>query len=380
MKRVILIVMDGCGAGEAPDAALFNDLDHPATIRHVWEAVGPLALPHLQACGVLAACGVNQLAGNLTSGLGVRYGRLRELSMGKDSVTGHWEMMGVVTKTPFPTYPNGFPPDLVAEFERRIGVGVIGNKPASGTQIIAELGSEHVATGRPILYTSADSVFQVACHEAVVPIDRLYEICQIGRDLCDEPNNVQRVIARPFSGDAETGFKRTERRKDFPLSAPPNLVDQIGDVYGIGPVPELFGGRGFRVVHRTQNNAEHEQALWTAMESAARFIFANFEDFDMLYGHRNDPAGFAGALERFDETLGSLLEKLGPDDLLLLTADHGNDPTTVSTDHSREYVPACVIGYGLQTAPLGDVDGMTALGATVADHLGVEWEVGTKLV
>lgn len=380
MKRVILIVMDGCGAGEAPDAALFNDLDHPATIRHVWEAVGPLALPHLQACGVLAACGVNQLAGNLTSGLGVRYGRLRELSMGKDSVTGHWEMMGVVTKTPFPTYPNGFPADLVAEFERRIGVGVIGNKPASGTQIIAELGSEHVATGRPILYTSADSVFQVACHEAVVPIDRLYEICQIGRDLCDEPNNVQRVIARPFSGDAETGFKRTERRKDFPLSAPPNLVDQIGDVYGIGPVPELFGGRGFRVVHRTQNNAEHEQALWTAMESAARFIFANFEDFDMLYGHRNDPAGFAGALERFDETLGSLLEKLGPDDLLLLTADHGNDPTTVSTDHSREYVPACVIGYGLQTAPLGDVDGMTALGATVADHLGVEWEVGTKLV
>ena len=380
MKRVILIVMDGCGAGEAPDAALFNDLDHPATIRHVWEVVGPLALPHLQACGVLAACGVNQLAGNLTSGLGVRYGRLRELSMGKDSVTGHWEMMGVVTKTPFPTYPNGFPADLVAEFERRIGVGVIGNKPASGTQIIAELGSEHVATGRPILYTSADSVFQVACHEAVVPIDRLYEICQIGRDLCDEPNNVQRVIARPFSGDAETGFKRTERRKDFPLSAPPNLVDQIGDVYGIGPVPELFGGRGFRVVHRTQNNAEHEQALWTAMESAARFIFANFEDFDMLYGHRNDPAGFAGALERFDETLGSLLEKLGPDDLLLLTADHGNDPTTVSTDHSREYVPACVIGYGLQTAPLGDVDGMTALGATIADHLGVEWEVGTKLV
>jgi phosphopentomutase len=380
MKRVILIVMDGCGAGEAPDAALFNDLDHPATIRHVWEAVGPLALPHLQACGVLAACGVNQLAGNLTYGLGVRYGRLRELSMGKDSVTGHWEMMGVVTKIPFPTYPNGFPADLVAEFERRIGVGVIGNKPASGTQIIAELGAEHVATSKPILYTSADSVFQVACHEDVVPIERLYEICRIGRELCDLPNNVQRVIARPFAGDAETGFRRTERRKDFPLSAPPNLVDQIGDVYGIGPVPELFGGRGFRVVHRTQNNAEHEQALWTAMESDARFIYANFEDFDMLYGHRNDPVGFAGALVRFDATLGRVLEKLGPDDLLMLTADHGNDPTTVSTDHSREYVPACIVGYGLQTSALGDVNGMTALGATVAEHLGVKWEVGTKLV
>lgn len=380
MKRVILIVMDGCGAGEAPDAALFNDLDHPATIRHVWEAEGPLALPHLQACGVLAACGVNQLAGNLTSGLGVRYGRLRELSMGKDSVTGHWEMMGVVTKIPFPTYPNGFPADLVLEFERRIGVGVIGNKPASGTQIIAELGAEHVATGKPILYTSADSVFQVACHEDVVPIERLYEICQIGRDLCDVPNNVQRVIARPFSGDTATGFKRTERRKDFPLSAPHNLVDQIGDVYGIGPVPELFGGRGFRVVHRTQNNAEHEQALWTAMESDARLIYANFEDFDMLYGHRNDPTGFAGALERFDATLGRLLEKLGPDDLLMITADHGNDPTTISTDHSREYVPACVIGHGLNTADLGDIDGMTALGATVAEYLGVKWEVGMKLV
>jgi len=380
MKRVILIVMDGCGAGEAPDAALFNDLDHPATIRHVWETVGPLNAPNLQACGLLAAGGVNRPPSEPRQGLGVRYGRLRELSMGKDSVTGHWEMMGIVTETPFPTYPNGFPADLVSEFEKQIGVGVIGNKAASGTQIIDELGAEHVASGKPILYTSADSVFQVACHESIVPLERLYEICRIARELCDLPNNVQRVIARPFIGDQVAGFKRTEHRKDFPLEAPANLVDQVGDVYGIGPVPELFGGRGFRVVKRTQNNSEHALALWSALESDTQFIYANFEDFDMLYGHRNDPKGFGGALERFDITLGQLLELLTPDDLLILTADHGNDPTTVSTDHSREYVPACVIGYGLQATALGDVEGMTALGATVAAHLGVQWPIGQSLI
>jgi len=376
MKRAILIVMDGCGAGEAPDAPIFNDHDHPATIKHVWDTVGPLALPNLEACGFLAACGVDRPAVPFNSGAGVRYGRLRELSMGKDSVTGHWEMMGVVTEKPFPTYPIGFPLELVSEFERRIGVGVIGNKPASGTHIIAELGAEHVATGKPILYTSADSVFQVACHEKVIPIERLYEICRIGREICVAPNNIQRVIARPFEGDEANGFSRTGNRKDFPLESPPNLVDLIGDVYGIGPVPELFGGRGFRAVHRSQNNAEHEQALWKALASDARFIYANFEDFDMLYGHRNDPTGFAGALVRFDQTLGDLLDRLAPDDLLILTADHGNDPTTISTDHSREYVPICVIGRGQPSKSLGDLEGMTTLGATVAAHLGVRWPIG----
>jgi len=379
MKRVILIVMDGCGAGEAPDAPLFNDSDHPATIRHVWEKAGPLNTPNLLACGFLAACKVGEPTGVPREGFGVRYGRLRELSMGKDSVTGHWEMMGILTEKPFPTYPHGFPKDLVEAFESRIGVGILGNKAASGTEIIAELGAEHVRTGKPIVYTSADSVFQVACHEHVVPIERLYEICQIGREVCASPNNVQRVIARPFEGEATHGFTRTGRRRDFPLEAPPNLVDQIGDVYGIGPVPELFGGRGFRPVHRSQNNVEHEQALWVALASDARFIYANFEDFDMLFGHRNDPVGFAGALVRFDQTLGSLLERLTADDLLLLTADHGNDPTTASTDHSREYVPICAIGASLTSKALRDIDGMTALGATVAVHLGIDWKVGTPV-
>jgi phosphopentomutase len=371
MKRAIVIVLDGCGAGAAPDAAAFGDGPNVATVRNVVEAAGGIDAPLLTELGFLAACGVGEAT--------ARHGRLRPLSMGKDSVTGHWEMMGAVVERPFPTYPNGFPADLVAEFERRIGTPVLGNRPASGTAIIAELGEEHVRTGRPILYTSADSVFQVAAHEAVVPIDRLYEMCRIGRELCVPPNDVQRVIARPFEG--ETGaYRRTERRKDFPLPAPANLVDEIGDVLGIGVIPELFDGRGFRAVRRTQSNAEHEKALFAALDARdARFVFANFEDFDMLYGHRNDPAGFARCLERFDQTLAGVRERLTEDDLLILTADHGNDPTDASTDHSREYVP-----YTLWTrsGPTGrrNAEGMACVGRTVAAHLGVPWTVGQSLL
>ncbi len=371
--------MDGCGAGEAPDAAAFGDTDHPATIKHVWEAVGGFKTPTLAGLGFLNACGINPSALQPLSP-SARYGRLRELSQGKDSVTGHWEMMGILTEKPFPTYANGFPADLVAQFEARIGRKVLGNKAASGTKIIEELGAEHVDTGRPILYTSADSVFQVAAHEAVVPLDQLYEWCRIGREICIEPNNVQRVIARPFVGDKSKGFTRTEHRKDFPLPAPPSLIDEIGDVYGIGVIPELFGGRGFRPVKRTQNNVQHEKALDEALKSDARFIFANFEDFDMLYGHRNDAPGFARALEVFDAYLSTVVDRLQPEDILLLTADHGNDPTSPSTDHSREYVPVVVAGPGVGGKALGDVDGMTALGATVAAHLRVDWPVGKSLI
>lgn len=373
MKRAIVIVLDGCGAGEAPDAPAFGDHDHPSTIKHVWEAVGGFDAPTLASVGFLDACGIS----DHRPGEDAAWGRLRELSMGKDSVTGHWEMMGVVTERPFPTYPNGFPAGLIEEFEARIGTRILGNKAASGTAIIDELGPEHEKTGQPIVYTSADSVFQIATHEEVVPIERLYEMCRIAREICVPPNDLQRVIARPFVGDASTGYKRTERRKDFPVPPPPNLVDRIGDVFGIGVVPELFGGRGFRPVRRTQSNAEHKEMLSQALESDARFIFANFEDFDMLYGHRNDPIGFARALEAFDPVLRDLLARLTPDDLLLITADHGNDPTSPSTDHSREYVPVCMIGAGFRS--LGDVEGMTAIGATVAKHLGIQWSVGIPL-
>ncbi|MBS1724480.1 MAG: phosphopentomutase [Armatimonadetes bacterium] len=369
--RAIVVVLDGVGAGEAPDAAAFGDLDNPSTIRHVWDAVGGFKAPALEKAGFLAAGGV----GKAPNG---RYGRLRELSQGKDSVTGHWEMMGVVTEKAFPTYPEGFPIPLIKNFEKAIGTQSLGNCAASGTEIINRLGDLHHDTGFPIVYTSADSVFQIACHEEVVPVEKLYDWCRIARKLCVAPNNVQRVIARPFIGKPG-GYARTQHRKDFPLPAPPNLVDKIGDVFGIGVVPELFDGRGFRAVKRTQNNAEHEGMLWEAMQSDARFIFANFEDTDMLYGHRNDPIGFAKCLERFDQTLQGILERMTPADLLLLTADHGNDPTTASTDHSREYVPVAVLGSGARPAQLGDVEGMTAIGATVARHLGVDWKVGTPL-
>lgn len=391
MRRAIVIVLDGCGAGEAPDADKFGD-QGSATIKHVWEAVGGLHAPNLAGCGFLSACGIKEISGLLglekdaqpigpTATLRARYGRLRELSIGgKDSVTGHWEMMGIITTEPFPTYPNGFPPDLIQAFEKQIGTHILGNKPASGTAIIAELGAEHMKTGFPIVYTSADSVFQIACHQEVVPLPRLYEMCGIARRLCVPPNGVQRVIARPFIGDPESGFTRTEGRQDYPMEPPPNLCDKVGDVYGVGVVPSLFAGRGFRQTKRTQSNAEHAVALDEALQSDARFIFANFEDFDMLYGHRNDPQGFAKALEVFDATLGALLTQLTPDDLLILTADHGNDPTTPSTDHSREFVPACVIGQTITPKPYGDVDGMTAVGATVAAWIGIDWKIGTDLL
>jgi phosphopentomutase len=374
MKRAIVIVLDGCGAGEAPDADAFNDHDHPSTLLHVWEAAGGFEARNLAACGYLAAGGIPR---NPDSG--ARYGRLREISMGKDSVTGHWEMMGIHTEHAFPTYPNGFPIPLIKAFESEIGTQTIGNRAASGTAIIQDLGALHMDTGFPIVYTSADSVFQIACHESVVPIEKLYEYCRIARRLCQAPDNIQRVIARPFVGDAKSGFTRTGRRKDFPFPAPPNLIDVIGDVYGVGVVPELFDGRGFRRSKRTQSNAEHEIALEEAMKSDARFIFGNFEDFDMLYGHRNDPLGFAKALERFDQALSGIKSRMTSEDILILTADHGNDPTTESTDHSREFVPVALIG-----APsgkrLGDVEGMMAVGATVAAHLGVDWKVGTNLL
>lgn len=362
-----MIVLDGCGAGAAPDAAEFGDHDGPSTVKHVWERAGGIDAPALIEAGFFAACGVGE------GPSGARYGRLRPLGCGKDSVTGHWEMMGAVVSSPFPTYPSGFPPSLIRTFEKAIGRQTIGNVAASGTAIIEDLGPLHQETGMPIVYTSADSVFQIACHEEVVLVEELYSMCRAARELLVVPDNVQRVIARPFVGSAGA-YRRTERRRDFPLSPPPNLVDAIGGVYGVGVVPELFDGRGFIQTRRTQNNAEHWASLREAMSSSSRFVFANFEDFDMLYGHRNDPAGFAQCFEDFDRSFTEFRDALGPEDLLILTADHGNDPTDASTDHSREYVPAALIGPGCSAADLGDVNGLASIGATVAAHLGLTWE------
>ena len=369
MPRAILLVMDGCGAGAAPDAAAFGDTHAPSTLKHVFEAA-PFQAPTLARLGLLTAAGIPSKPSE------GRWGRLRPMSQGgKDSVTGHWEMAGIRETERFPTYPDGFPNDLVSEFERRIGIEVLGNRAASGTEILAELGEEHRRTGKPILYTSADSVFQVAAHEAVVPVERLYEWCEIGRMM----SPVQRVIARPFVGESGR-YTRTERRKDWPLVPPPNLIDAIGGVRGIGVVPELFGGRGFLSGPRTQSNEEHGAALIAALDEDARFVWANFEDFDMKYGHRSDPEGFARCLEAFDAYLADFLPRLQDDDLLILTADHGNDPTDDSTDHTREFAPVVVWSPGMPSQALGDVDGYDAAGATVAAWLGVDWESGERLV
>ncbi len=374
MRRAIILVLDGVGAGEAPDASAFGDADHPSTLAHVQASAGPIEAPLLASLGFLAAGAV----GGPPAGTGdAAFGRLQPLSKGgKDSVTGHWEMMGIQVDTPFPTYPHGFPPALIAEFEQLAGVDTLGNKPASGTQIIDELGPEHLATGKPIVYTSADSVFQIACHESIVPIERLYELCRIARDLCVGEFGVQRVIARPFEG-GPGAFRRTERRRDFPLPPPTCIVDEVvaftgKPVFGIGVVPELFGGRGFLQVRRTQNNAEHWELFDEAIASEAPFIFANFEDFDMRFGHRNDPDGFARCLEVFDRELAVRLDALDDQTLLILTADHGNDPTTESTDHSREFVPFVCYrpGTGLRMS-IGDLPGFAHVGETVRRHLGL---------
>jgi phosphopentomutase len=309
------------------------------------------------------------------------YGRMREASPGKDTVTGHWEMAGVVLPHPFPTYPNGFPPEIIAAFETAIGTKTLGNVPASGTVIIQQLGVEHVRTGYPIVYTSADSVFQIAMHETVIPIERQYEICAIARRLLTGKDAVGRVICRPFAGGEEEmrgngevrkwgngwsvttfphfpssptpAFTRTERRKDFPVTPPPTVLDELQAsgraVHAIGKIYEIFNGRGITTWAHTTNNPDHIAALHAAVQSDdSPLIFANLEDFDMLYGHRNNPQGMATALEAWDDALSSLLAALRPGDLFLITADHGNDPTTTSTDHSREYPFLLAYGPGLK--------------------------------
>jgi phosphopentomutase len=373
-NRAIVIVLDGVGAGVAPDAKEFGDPHEPSTLAHVWQTSDGFEAPRLSALGFLAAGGILPIAPHSDVRGKAQWGRLKPLSKGgKDSVTGHWEMMGIVLDESFPTYPSGFPIQLIKAFEAEIGTQTLGNRPASGTAIIEELGPLHQETGFPIVYTSADSVFQIACHEEVVPIGRLYEMCEIARRLCVKPDNVQRVIARPFRGGEKDGYQRTDRRKDYPIAPPENFIDEIRDVFGIGVVPELFGGRGFRSVRRTQNNAEHFVMLKDAMASDARFIFANFEDFDMRYGHRNDPIGFARCLSEFDGALGPILQSLTANDLLILTADHGNDPTDPSTDHTREYVPIAAYwpGKANELEALGDLVGFAHVGTLVRRHLGL---------
>ena len=373
-RRAVVVVCDGLGVGAAPDAEAFGDLGSD-TLGHVL-ASRDVAIPHLRALGL----------GNLPPSFdGAReaypdgaFGKMAEQSAGKDTATGHWEMMGLVTPVPFRLYPQGFPPEIVGPFEQRIGRKVIGNKMASGTEILKELGEEHLRTGSPILYTSGDSVFQLAAHEDVIPIEELYRICRIGYEIACLQHGVCRVIARPFIGSRSADFKRTPNRRDFPV--PPGgetlldvLVSQGFPVYGVGKIEDIFTGRGVTgAVHTTSDSDGIDRTLAAMAEMDRGLIFTNLVDFDTLYGHRNDVAGFAANLERLDLRIPELLGALREDDVFLLTADHGCDPSDVSTDHTREHVPLLVRGPKVPPGrDLGVRDSFADLGQTLADNFRV---------
>ena len=370
--RVIVIVLDSVGIGALPDAAAYGD-EGSNTLGNIAKQV-PLDLP------VLRSLGLGRLVplGGAVPGppLGA-YGRMTEVSAGKDSVTGHWEMMGVVLDRPFPTFPSGFPSELIAEFERRIGRGTLGNVVASGTDIIDRLGPEHMRTGKPIVYTSADSVFQIAAHEGVIPIAEQYRICETAFDLVARGAGVARVIARPFVG-APGAFTRTAHRHDYALDPTGDTVlDWLSRhevaVVSIGKISDLFAGRGITRSSPTSSDADGLEKLAAAMaDTPAGLILVNLVDFDAMYGHRNDVAGYAANLERFDAHFGRLLPTLRAADLLVVTADHGNDPSTPSTDHSREYVPVLLTGSRVRRGTdLGTRRTFADLGQTIADNFGV---------
>jgi phosphopentomutase len=341
IKRVIWIVLDSVGMGELPDAALFGD-QGSNTIGNISKAVGGLKLPNLVSLGLGNIDGIQNID-NICSPKGV-YGRFAEKSQGKDTTVGHWEMAGVISDKPFPVYPDGFPDEIIKEFEKQIGTKIIGNKVASGTQIIEELGEEHVNTGFPILYTSADSVFQIAAHEKVIPIERLYEICKIARNILTGEHAVARVIARPFT-DSEDGFVRTSNRRDFSLNPPyDTILDKLKkenfDVIAVGKIEDIFSKQGItQAVHTKDNYDGVIKTIEYMNKDSEGLIYTNLVDFDMKWGHRNDYKAYAKGLEDFDVLLADILSALKQTDILFITADHGCDPTTESTDHSREYVP-----------------------------------------
>jgi phosphopentomutase len=370
-RRALILVLDGVGAGAAHDADAYGDVGSD-TLGNVARASGGLALPHLQALGL----------GNLASVEGVApidapegaWGVMEPASAGKDSTTGHWEIAGLHLTRPFPTFPNGFPPEVIDAFSAATGRGVLGNIPASGTEIIEQFGEEHERTGKWIVYTSADSVFQVAAHEGVIPLAELYAACETARMQLVAPNDVSRVIARPFAGHAGA-YERTGNRRDYSIAPPgETLIDALAGAgvprSGVGKVDDLFAGA--LTSRHVADNAEGIEAILEWLGSAqGGLLFANLVDFDTLYGHRSDVAGFARALRQFDDALPAIRAALREDDLLFITADHGNDPTTGSSDHARERVPLLVAGPQVRARPLGVRGTFSDLGATVADWLNV---------
>ena len=374
MKRAVIIILDGVGIGEAPDAALYGDAGSD-TLGNVARACGGLTLPRLERFGL----------GNIRPLEGMRrrgdaagaWGTMRPASAGKDSTAGHWEIAGVHLDRPFPTFPTGFRRDVIERFSRETGRGVIGNVVGSGTDVIEKYGDEHVKTGNWIVYTSADSVFQIAAHEQVIPLDELYRACEVARKILVPPNDVSRVIARPFDG-VSGAYKRTPNRRDYSIEPPSEtLLDALASAGiqrgGVGKVDDLFAGRSIASRH-TASNAEGIRGIKEWLSSAeGGFLFANLVDFDQLYGHRNDVAGFYGALREFDAALPSITSRLKEDDLLFITADHGNDPTTPSTDHARERVPLLAGGMHVVPRDLGERETFSDLGATVAEWFGLSF-------
>lgn len=375
IKKVILITLDGLGIGELPDADEFGDKGSN-TLKNMAEAIGGLNLPNLERMGLGFLgdfSGIKRIKDPIAS-----YGIMAEASKAKDTSTGHWEMMGLIIKRPFPLYPKGFPLSVIDAFEKAIGRKTLGNKASSGTEIINELGEEHMRTGKPIVYTSADSVFQIAAHEDIIPVEELYRICEIARDILKEPHNVGRVIARPFIG-TPGNFKRTMKRRDYSLPPPGETVlERLKEkgipVVGIGKIEDIFVGRGITEAVHTENNQDGIDKTLKAMDMTDMgLILANLVDFDMLYGHRNDPEGFAKALIDFDKGLPLFFNDMRSDDILIITADHGCDPTTPSTDHSREYVPLFVYGKKIKGGiNLGIRKTFADLGATISEIFGVE--------
>ena len=376
MNNFFLIILDGVGIGELPDAADYGD-EGSDTLCNIAEAVNGLNLPNLEKLGI----------GNIKEIKGIKktdkpiasYGKMKEVSKGKDSTTGHWEIGGLYVDTDFSYFPNGFPKEIINKFLELTGCkGVLGNKPASGTEIIKELGDKHVETGYPIVYTSADSVFQIAAHEEVIPLKRQYEICEITREkVLTSPLNVGRVIARPFLGHSGN-YIRTTNRKDYSLDPPSDTILDIlyrekVTTVAIGKVSDLFNNRGIKIAEHTKSNKEGMKKLLEYTKKVNNsFIFTNLVDFDVYFGHRNDPQGFAEALKEFDEFLAIFLPKLDESDALIITADHGNDPTTPSTDHSREYVPLLFYRKNKKNRSLGIRKTFSDVGKTAADFFNVQ--------
>jgi len=381
--RDIIVVLDSVGIGELPDAHEYGDVGSN-TLINIKKAVPSMELPNLLELGLSNISGGELLAGGKAYQPKGAFGKMAEKSKGKDTTTGHWEIAGIVTEVPFPTYPNGFPNSVINEFEGKTGRKVVGNCTASGTEIIERLGEHHMNTGDLIVYTSADSVFQIAAHEDIVPVKELYEICEIAREMLKGEHAVSRVIARPFIGSVGN-FKRTTNRHDFSLNPTgKTMLDYIGEgglkVHGVGKIYDIFCGKGVDSTVHIDSNMDGVDKTLELMGSVDKgLIFTNLVDFDMLYGHRNDSKGYANSLMEFDKRLPEILDKLRDDDILYITADHGCDPTTDSTDHSREYVPLLVYGKKIKAgADLYIRDSFADIAQTVMAHLDIKGNVAGK--